>query len=62
VRGRRRWIFGGAALAAIGLTLAGLAAPPPASSPPVDVYVARHISVSNGVDDGGQVLFAVHGR
>src|SRR5918999_4246292 len=59
VRGKRRWVLGGAALAAIGLTLAGLAAPPPAAAPPVDVYVARHISVSNGVDDGGQVLFAV---
>jgi hypothetical protein len=62
VRGKRRWVIGGAALAALGLTLAGLAAPPPASAPPVDMYVARHISVSNGVDDGGQVLFAVHGR
>lgn len=62
VAGKRRWVLGGAALAALGVTLAGLAAPQPASPPPVDMYVARHISVSNGVDDGGQVLFAVHGR
>ena len=62
VRGRRRWILGGAALAAIGITLAGLVTPPPESAPPVDVYVARHISVSNGVDGGSEVLFAVQGR
>jgi anti-sigma factor RsiW len=62
VRGRRRWVLGGAAVAAAGITLAGLVAPRPSSQPPIDVYVARHISVSDGVDDGGQVLFAVHAR
>jgi anti-sigma factor RsiW len=62
VRGRRRWVIAGAAAAAVAVTLAGLVTPRPASQPPIDMYVARHISVSNGVDDGGQVLFAVHGR
>jgi anti-sigma factor RsiW len=62
VRGRRRWVIGAAVLTAAGVTLAGLVAPHSASPPPVDVYVARHISVSDGVEDGGQVLFAVHGR
>jgi anti-sigma factor RsiW len=62
VRGRRRWVIGAAVLTAAGMTLAGLVSPRPSSQPPVDVYVARHISVSDGVEDGGQVLFAVHGR
>ena len=62
VSGKRRWVIGGAAAAAVAITLAGLVTPRPSSPPPIDMYVARHISVSDGVDDGGQVLFAVHGR
>lgn len=62
VRGKRRWVIAGAAVVAAGMTLGGLVAPRPSSQPPIDIYVARHISVSDGVDDGGQVLFAVHGR
>jgi anti-sigma factor RsiW len=62
VRGKRRWIIAGAAVVAVGVTLGGLVAPHPSSQPPIDMFVARHISVSDGVDDGGQVLFAVHGR
>jgi len=62
VRGRIRWVIAAVAAAAVGVTLGGLVAPRPATQPPIDVYMARHISVSNGVDDGGQVLFAVHGR
>jgi anti-sigma factor RsiW len=62
VRGRRRWVIAGVAAAAVAVTLGGLIAPRPASPPPIDMFVARHISVSDGVDDGGQVLFAVHGR
>lgn len=60
--GRRRWFFAGGAAAAIAVTLAGLAAPPPARQPPVDQFIARHVSVHSGVDSGGQVLFAVNGR
>jgi predicted anti-sigma-YlaC factor YlaD len=62
VRGRRRWVVAGVLATAVGVTLAGLVAPRPSSQPPIDVYVARHISVSDGIDDGGQVLFAVHPR
>jgi anti-sigma factor RsiW len=62
VRGRRRWVLAGVAAAVVGVTLGGLVAPRPTTQPPIDVYVARHISVSDGVDNGGQVLFAVHGR
>jgi anti-sigma factor RsiW len=62
LRGRRRWLIGGAAAVAVGMTLGGLVAPRPSSVPPMDAYVARHVSVSDGVDAGGQVLFAVHGR
>ena len=61
-RGRRRWAFVGAAAAGIAITLAGLAAPPPAAEPPVDRFIARHVSVHAGVEAGGQVLFAVNGR
>jgi len=62
VRGRRRWVLAGIAAAVIGVTAGGLVVPRQTSQPPIDVFVARHISVSDGVDDGGQVLFAVHGR
>ena len=61
-RGRRRWALAGAAAAGIAVTLAGLAAPPPADEPPVDRFIARHVSVHAGVEAGGQVLFAVNGR
>lgn len=61
-RGKRRWFLAGAAAAGIVVTLAGLAAPPPAAEPPVDRYIARHVSVHSGVEAGGQVLFAVNGR
>jgi anti-sigma factor RsiW len=62
LRGRRRWFVGGAAAAAVAVTLAGLVAPRPTSVPPIEDYMARHVSVSNGVDAGGQVLFAVYSR
>lgn len=60
--GKRRWVLVGAAAAGIAVTLAGLAAPPPAAEPPVDRFIARHVSVHAGVEAGGQVLFAVNGR
>lgn len=62
IRGRRRWIVGGAAGAAIAITLAGLFVPEPATEPPTDVLVARHVSVNDGMDAVGQVLFAVQGQ
>lgn len=62
MRGRRRWIVGGIAAAATAVTIGGLFVPEPAAEPPVDVFVARHVSVNDAVDAGGQVLFAVQGQ
>lgn len=59
--GRRRWFVAGIAAAAAAVTLAGLAAPQPATEPPVDRFIARHVTVHSGAA-GGQVLFAVNGR
>jgi anti-sigma-K factor RskA len=61
-RRRWRWIVGGVAAAAAAITIAGLFAPQPAAEPPVDVFVARHVSVNDGASAGGDVLFAVNGR
>jgi anti-sigma factor RsiW len=61
-RGRRRYVAAAAAAVAIGVTGAGLAAPPPSREPPVDVFLTRHVSVSSGNGVGGEVLFAVNGR
>jgi anti-sigma factor RsiW len=60
--GKRRWVAAGIALAAAGITLAGLFTPPPSTTPPVDEFVTRHVSVHSAADVGGQVLFAVNGR
>jgi anti-sigma factor RsiW len=62
VRGRRKWIFVCAAAGATVITIAGLFVPESASKPPVDAFVARHVSVHDGTNAGGQVLFAVNGR
>lgn len=62
LRGRRRWIVGGLAAAAAAITIGGLFAPQPANEPPVDVFVARHVSVHDGSEAGGDVLIAVNGR
>ena len=62
VRGRRRWVWVGAAATAVAITLAGLVAPTPASEPPVDVLIERHVGVHSGAEAGGQVLFSVDGR
>jgi anti-sigma factor RsiW len=60
--GRRRWAALGLAAAAAAITLAGLAVPPPADEPPVDVFIERHVSVHSGVEPGAQVLLSVNGR
>ncbi len=60
--GRRRWYLAGIAAAAVGVTLAGLATPQPASEPPVDQFIARHVSVHSGAESGAQVLFAVNNK
>jgi anti-sigma factor RsiW len=60
--GRRRWVAAGVAAAAAAVTLAGLFTPPPASEPPVNEFVDRHVSVHTASDAAGQVLFAVNGR
>lgn len=62
VRGRRRYVVAGIAAVAVGVTLAGLVVDEPAAQPPTDVLVARHISVHDGMDAVGQVLFAVRGE
>jgi anti-sigma factor RsiW len=62
VRGRGRWFLAGIAATATAVTLAGLAAPAPATEPPVDQFIARHVSVHSGAESGGQVLFAVNNR
>jgi anti-sigma factor RsiW len=59
---RVRWVVGAIVAAAIAITLGGLFAPEPASEPPVDVFVARHVSVHDGANAGGDVLFAVNPR
>lgn len=61
VRGRRKWFWVGGAATAIAITVAGLFTPQEATEPPVDVFVARHVTVNNGAQTGGQVLFAVNG-
>lgn len=58
----QRWIIAGVAAVATAVTLAGLAAPQPSSEVPVERFIDRHVSVHSGVEDGGQVLFAVNGR
>ncbi len=61
ISGRRRWFVAGVAATATAVTLAGLAAPQQASEPPVDRFIARHVTVHS--DSGaGQVLFAVNSR
>src|SRR4051794_10935371 len=60
LRGRRKWIAGGLAVSAVGITVAGLFVPERASTPPVDVFLERHVSLHSGVESGGQVLFAVN--
>lgn len=62
MHGRRRLVAAALAAAAVGVSVAGLAVPPEQPEPPVDVYMARHTSVSAGNHVGGQVLFAVNNR
>lgn len=61
VRGRTRWVLVGAVASALAVTLSGLFAPPRAAEPPVDTFVARHVSMHDGTASGGQVLFGVTG-
>jgi anti-sigma factor RsiW len=58
--GRRRWLVAGVGAAAAAVTLAGLAAPQPATEPPVGRFIARHVSLHSGAESSGQVLFAVN--
>lgn len=60
--GRRRWVAVGAAAAALGISLAGLATPPPAEQAPVNAFIERHVSTHVGVEPGAHVLIAVNGR
>ncbi len=58
--GRRKWIAGGLAAGAVAITVAGLFVPERSSTPPVDAFLERHVSMHAGVESGGQVLFAVN--
>jgi anti-sigma factor RsiW len=58
--GRRKFVAGGLALSAIGITVAGLFVPQRATTPPVDVFFERQVSLHAGEESGGQVLFAVN--
>lgn len=58
--GKRKYVAGGLALSAVGITVAGLFVPQRASAPPVDVFIERHVSLHAGQESGGQVLFAVN--
>lgn len=60
--GRRRWVLLGAAVTAIGISVAGLFVSPPADEPPVSAFIDRHVSTHAGVEPGAQVLFAVTRR
>lgn len=60
--GKRKYVVGGLAFTAIGITLAGLFVPQRATTPPVGVFIERHVSMHSGVETGGQVLFAVNNR
>jgi anti-sigma factor RsiW len=60
--GRRRWVALGVAVAAVGISLAGLATAPPADETPVNAFIERHVSTHVDVEPGAQVLIAVNGR
>jgi anti-sigma factor RsiW len=62
IGGRRKWVALGLAIGAIGVSLAGLVTPPRADTPPVDAFIARHVSTHAGVEPGAQVLIAVKRR
>ncbi len=60
--GKKRWVVVGVAAAATVVTLSGLATPSPATEPPVDQFIARHVSIHSGSAAAAEVLFAVRGR
>lgn len=62
LRGRRKWALGVVAAAALSISLAGLATGDPETEPPMNTFIARHVTVSDGVASGGQVLFGVDGE
>jgi len=60
--GKRKFVAGGLAFTAVGITVAGLFVPQRASTPPIDVFFERQVSLHAGEESGGQVLFAVNNR
>lgn len=62
LRGPRRYALAAVAAVIAAVSVAGIAAPPEAEPAPVEVFVNRHVSVNDGSNVGGQVLFAVSGR
>ena len=60
--GKRKFVAGGLAVSAIGITVAGLFVPERATTPPVDVFFERQVSLHAGEESGAQVLFAVNNR
>jgi anti-sigma factor RsiW len=60
--GKRKFVAGGLAVTAVAITVAGLFVPQRATTPPVDVFFERQVSLHAGDETGGQVLFAVNDR
>jgi anti-sigma factor RsiW len=60
--GKKKFVAGGLAFGAIGITVAGLFVPQRATTPPVDVFFERQVSMHSGVESGAQVIFAVNHR
>jgi predicted anti-sigma-YlaC factor YlaD len=60
--GKRKFVAGGVAFSAIAISVAGLFVPQRATTPPVDVFFERQVSLHTGEESGGQVLFAVNNR
>lgn len=60
-RGPRKYVAAAVAAVVVGVSAAGVAAPPDVDPPAVDTFVARHVGVNAGRASGGEVLFAVRG-
>ncbi len=60
LKGKRKFVAGGLALSAVGITVAGLFVPQRETTPPVDVFFERQVSLHAGDETGAQVLFAVN--
>lgn len=60
LRGPRKYAAAAAVAVTVGVSAAGIAAPPDTEPPPMETFVNRHVGVNAGRASGGEVLFAVH--